>query len=354
METVTEQNMASKPEPAPPTPRPGTSTPGSIPLPPKIESKDLGLKVLVQPKETDEVDVDFVAVHGLAVYPVDAWVHRETKVNWLSDETMLPAALPKARIMAFNYQSYWFGDDAVQQSVDAVSGQLLTALDDKRRECRHRPIIFIGHCFGGLVIQRAYECATSRKDLYPGISDSITGIAFLGTPHRGVVSSSSMQTQGQIYQAIARAEMPIHDNVLHTMAQDNDLLVRTVHEFTSRIGMQGDSKPALYCFFEQKACKVGLIAGMPDMPKEFVVGQSSATFDTWPKEGLALDHFGMNKFEHAEDGSYDQVRRQLAKMAENSNRIMDGRGLGKTARRGRLLDGVRGRGNVSSRIFLVS
>jgi len=63
--------------------------------------------------------------------------------------------------------------------------------------------------------------------------------------------------------------------------------------------------------------------------QEFVVGESSATFDTYPKEGLALDHFGMNKFEHEEDGSYDQVRRQLMKMAENSKIIMDGRGLGK-------------------------
>lgn len=38
----------------------------------------------------------------------------------------------------------------------------------------------------------------------------------------------------------------------------------------------------------------------------------------------------MNKFEDDEDGIYDQVRRQLVKMAEDSNRIMDGRRLGKT------------------------
>lgn len=74
-----------------------------------------------------------VAVHGLAVHPMDTWVHRTTKVNWLSDKAMLPAALPRARIMAYNYESYWFGEDAVHTSVDAVSGHLLTALDDKRK-----------------------------------------------------------------------------------------------------------------------------------------------------------------------------------------------------------------------------
>jgi hypothetical protein len=154
---------------------------------------------------------------------------------------------------------------------------------------------------------------------------------FLGTPHHGVASSSSLQTQGQIYRAIAEAKLHIQDNVLHTMAQDNDLLVQVVHDFTGLISRKGVSKPALFCFFEQKACKIGLIAGMPDVPRELIVGQLSATFDTFPKEGLALDHFGMNKFEDEEDGSYDQVRRQLVKMAESSNGIIDRRGLGKTA-----------------------
>ena len=70
--------------------------------------------------------------------------------------------------------------------------------------------------------------------------------------------------------------------------------------------------------------------------QELIVGQSSATFDNYQKQGLALDHFGMNKFENEEDGSYHQVRWQLVKMAEKSNRIMDGRGLGKTAHLGLL------------------
>jgi hypothetical protein len=133
----TEQSKTRKPEPAPAAPPPGTQhkpgTAETIGSRPKIERKHCGLKVLVQPAETDEIDADIVAVHGLAVEPRTAWVHRETKVNWLSDKTMLPAALPRARIMAFGYESYWFGDDAVKQSVDAVSSQLLTALDDKRK-----------------------------------------------------------------------------------------------------------------------------------------------------------------------------------------------------------------------------
>ena len=90
---------------------------------------------------------------------------------------------------------------------------------------------------------------------------------FLGTPHRGVASSSSLQTQGQIYQAIARAGLQIQDNVLHTMAQDNETLVQTVDDFTHRIKKEGAARPELFCFFELKATKVGLVAGMEDLPR---------------------------------------------------------------------------------------
>jgi hypothetical protein len=140
----TEQNTTPRPKPAP-------TTLGSA-----IESKHIGLRVLVQPEETDEVHIEcvpkltkhattsseimeadklnsIVAVHGLAAHPSKTWFHRKTNVNWLSDKEMLPAALPSARIMAFGYESCWYGDDAVKQSVSAVSDKLLAALDDKRK-----------------------------------------------------------------------------------------------------------------------------------------------------------------------------------------------------------------------------
>lgn len=99
-----------------------------------------------------------MAVHGIGVNPENTWVFRgkgaEAKnVNWLSDMEMLPKALPNARIMAFGYASYWFGQNAVRQSLDGAGTSLLKELEDKRETCPHRPIIFVGHCFGGLVIQ---------------------------------------------------------------------------------------------------------------------------------------------------------------------------------------------------------
>lgn len=95
-----------------------------------------------------------VAVHGIGAHPVDAWQHRKTKANWLSEKKMLPAKLPRARIMSYGYQSYWFGDDAVKTSIDGVATKLLQDLKYERKLCRDRPLLLVGHCFGGLVIQK--------------------------------------------------------------------------------------------------------------------------------------------------------------------------------------------------------
>lgn len=80
------------------------------------------------------------------------------KVNWLSDATMLPSSLPRARIMTYGYQSYWFGDDAVRISIEGVATSLLQDLDEKRFDCQDRPLLLVGHCFGGLVMQKVREC----------------------------------------------------------------------------------------------------------------------------------------------------------------------------------------------------
>ncbi len=64
---------------------------------------------------------------------------------------MLPAALPNARIMTYSYESVWCGDNAVKQSLRGVALKLLPELKEERSECPRRPIIFIGHCFRGLV-----------------------------------------------------------------------------------------------------------------------------------------------------------------------------------------------------------
>lgn len=117
-------------------------------------SSRLGLRVLHDGSSSIESEalVDIVAVHGIGANPDTAWV--TNNVNWLKNEEMLPKAIPNTRTLQLGYESHWFGNEAIQQRLPLVADQLLHGLLDLRTECMHRPIVFIGHCFGGLVIEK--------------------------------------------------------------------------------------------------------------------------------------------------------------------------------------------------------
>ncbi|KAH6886788.1 putative kinesin [Thelonectria olida] len=227
---------------------------------------------------------------------------------------MLPKVLPHARIMAFGYNSVWFGKNAVKETLDGVAGKLLAALRSKRSSCPRRPIILIGHCFGGLVIQQMYSKAVLHTQDWPDVATSISGMMFLGTPHQGIHERAGLSTQGEMYTAILQAGLQIQDSAMQSMAQDNEGLVSTVFNFNRGIQMC-KPQPKVFCFYEQKATNVGEIFGM-DTGVEFVVSEASGTLSNHMKEGLPLDHFQMNKFEDAEDNHFQRVSEELERMAE--------------------------------------
>lgn len=75
---------------------------------------------------------------------------------------MLPSAMKDARIMRYGYHSQWFARNAIKQNASNVAPGLLDALkrvrkqihDRNEEESFERPIIFMAHSFGGLVVLR--------------------------------------------------------------------------------------------------------------------------------------------------------------------------------------------------------
>ena len=110
-----------------------------------------------------------VAVHGLAANPVYTWVKKVpnadiypntkphldkgyTDVLWLKH--LLPIKVPKARILKYNYASSYLMD-APKESLRSIASRLVHLIHALRKEdpkAVQRPIIFIGHSFGGVVI----------------------------------------------------------------------------------------------------------------------------------------------------------------------------------------------------------
>ncbi|KAK0735352.1 hypothetical protein B0T21DRAFT_184724 [Apiosordaria backusii] len=313
--------------------------PGGLPELERIEQKYLGLRQLVAPSdEMEEIEADIVFVHGIAAHPHGTWTHKDTKVNWLEDKSMLPADLPKARILYFGYQSAWYGQNAVRQTVNTAADQLLNSLMGRLREnCAERPIIFVAHCFGGLIVQRAFHIAHSHRSNFPGLIDAITGLIFLGTPHSGVDGNSALSTQGDIYQAIVSAQVNTHVETLEAMTHNNQMLHGIVQDFNTVLKNEVKVKPQIYSFYEMYSSNVGKIGGMGNIPQEFVVTESSATLYGYGSTGLNANHFNMNTFENNQDANYDSVRQQIMKMAKQSRENQEQR---KEAGKGMSYQGV--------------
>ncbi|KIY00888.1 uncharacterized protein Z520_03554 [Fonsecaea multimorphosa CBS 102226] len=131
--------------------------------------------MLHAPDSTEGV-VDVVAVHGLS----------PQASSWLS--LSLPRHLPEARIFSYGY-------DFELRDIDLVNKKarhLLEAISQARSadNTSDRPVVFIAHSLGGLVVKQALICSQALSDdpVFPkwqarNLTRHTRGIVFVGTPH---------------------------------------------------------------------------------------------------------------------------------------------------------------------------
>lgn len=98
---------------------------------------------------------------------------------------LLALDIPDARICTLGYRSQWTSA-RFQTSFRECGEHMLTVLERSRRseDSCSRPIIFIAHSFGGLVVQSALVSA-QIDERFSQISRSVAGCLFLGCPFNG-------------------------------------------------------------------------------------------------------------------------------------------------------------------------
>lgn len=77
---------------------------------------------------------------------------------------MLPSVVPKARIMAYNYDSTWH-TNAPKTRLRLCGEDLVGAIHRHREGNIERPIIFVGHSLGGNVIVQVSRSSFPRRQL---------------------------------------------------------------------------------------------------------------------------------------------------------------------------------------------
>ena len=99
-------------------------------------------------------------MHGIETQSPKTWTAYEhdeepkgRAINWLCDDDMLPRIIPSARIWVYDYNSNCYSDNAQHVDILGLGETLLESLwIAKDKDVGQRPLIFIGSCFGGIVV----------------------------------------------------------------------------------------------------------------------------------------------------------------------------------------------------------
>ncbi|KAI0883239.1 uncharacterized protein GGS22DRAFT_168217 [Annulohypoxylon maeteangense] len=262
-------------------------------------------------KQNVEPEIDIVFVPGLGANPEDSWKSESTGFNWTTDG--LVRDFPRARILLYMYESAWTGSLKVKQFMSNIAMTLLNGLKSKREDrIQRRPIVFIGHSMGGLVIAKAITIADSRRDKFPVMFEAIAAAIFFGTPFNGAAAASAAAMYAYYAEKIGAASS---SKLLDLMKPGDEGLRELKHEFMRLVGKL-NPKIELLCFYEEQPTDFSKMAGLPSLfglsklaiPKSYAdfVTRDSATLPGVEEQGLAANHRDLVKFDGPKDDMWSQ------------------------------------------------
>lgn len=296
-----------------------------------------GLTVLACPAQEEDCIVDIIFVHGLQGHPKRTWstqsrgpgteslesdgvhsswkdfFHRKRKISesqsdnpsdifWPQD--LLPQDCSSARILTFGYDSdvSKFFDGAVNSNnfYDHANDLLRALLRERLGAARSRPIIFVAHSLGGIIVKQALVDSqrAERRVEEKSIHHYTDAVIFLGTPHRG----SQYSSWGQIAERIARAAFfDTNSRNISSLQVHGTELANLERDFLILLDRQTFS---VFNFQEALGFK-----GIKGLNGKIVENWSSSIGDhgSEPSESINANHMNMCRFYGKHDPGYKQV-----------------------------------------------
>ncbi|RWA04980.1 hypothetical protein EKO27_g10126 [Xylaria grammica] len=251
--------------------------------------------------EDPDASLEIVAVHGLNRHREKTWT-AANGVHWLRDRLLKD--LPRVRILIWGYDAntrspgrvgcQYLYDHALELVSDLTRKRILT-------QSVERPIIFVAHSLGGLVLKSALiRSATARQNAlseHRSVKTSTYGVVYMGTPHQG----GSGAQLGRVLVNVASLFIAADDRILKHLERDSEWLQQQLSQYNPISG-QFVTK-----FVVPKASAV-------------VPGQANA-------EPMAInsDHINMVKFSGNTDRGYTKVSETLQIMAKDAGEAIRSR-----------------------------
>ncbi|KAI6762109.1 hypothetical protein HG531_002662 [Fusarium graminearum] len=261
--------------------------------------------------------IDIVVIHGLNGHREKTWT-AANGVHWLRD--LLRIDIPEARILSWGYDANTHAASETCCTFLYDHARTLVSDLNRRRELTNsseRPIIFIAHSLGGIVVKSAliHSDAARKGALLDqrSIKLSTYGIIFMGTPHQG---GNGVQL-GRILVNAASVFVPADDRLLKHLERDSEWLLQQLGQYGP---ISGDF--ATKFAYEKYKTPIALGKKIMVVPRASAVvpGQADA-------EPIAIhaNHKNMVKFTSKQDVGYITILETLQIMMKDTEVVIRAR-----------------------------
>jgi hypothetical protein len=175
-------------------------------------------------------------------------------VYWPRD--LIPTTVPNARVLTYGYETHirhWLGPAISKNTVYDIAWDFLISLEAARCQKPSRPLLFIAHNLGGIVIKEALRrsrgCEIYQSHLR-SIYESTSGIIFFGIPHGGTNPRGLiLHIAERIFRA---AGFSVNKQIINTLLPSSERL----KELRDKFGpMARQQNWTIYSFQEQYGVK---------------------------------------------------------------------------------------------------
>ncbi|MCJ1311437.1 hypothetical protein MMC25_005108 [Agyrium rufum] len=298
---------------------------GSTPGIPDIER--FGLTPVHVPDPPESALVDVVFVHGLNGKPQHTWTAEASNKQVFWPSQLLPQYLQqaRARVMVFGYDAdvavvggQGVTKERVHQHAEGFLEDL--AADRQLNHAETRPLIFVAHSLGGIVVKRALIISngnTGEKTAHlRSVFVSTYGILFFGTPHLGAdVAQWGSYLEMFLSAVVPKKAIDTSPELLNALKKDSEILVTIDDDFAKLMIWY-----SIFYFYEAKPTDFkGTL--------RYVVSMESAapTRQDVERAGIQADHSHMCKFTSASAPGFSKAVSALQRFAEAAPPIISQR-----------------------------
>ena len=195
-------------------------------------------------------------------------------------------------------------------NISQHSQNLLQRIHSTRTAWQGRPIIFVGHGLGGILVKDAvlesgkYKEQPALKD----ISDSCTAMFFIGTPHRGTDAARYGELLGKVLEVLG---LHINKSILRALQRNGEYLSAIERDVNDLLNqpIPASEKIQICSFQEGRA-----LTGLRFFPVKKVVDESSSSFNRRDVEqSFFIDkhHRNMTRYRSANVAGYVDFKTAL-------------------------------------------